>query len=335
MKKKALADQVVVVMGASTGIGRLTALNFAKAGASVVLSARSQDSLNELANEIRQAGGKALVVPADTSDATQVQAVAGAAEREFGGLDTWVQVAAVSVYAPLEATRPDEFRRVVDVNLTGQAFGALAALPVMRRHGGGSFISVSSVEGEIPMPYHAAYAAAKHGVNGMLDVLRLELEHDKVPISVTAVMPASIDTPFFDHSLSRLEVAPQPPPPVYDPQRVADAILRAAVRAERVIIVGGAGQLMVRMHRHFPRIFQTLFGRSAFRLERTRQPKSADAPNNLMQPLDGDTRVRGQEGESARRRDVSRRRRRRGALAASLLGLGALAVWGTRRAARA
>src|SRR5437764_360389 len=110
MKKRELADQVVVVMGASTGIGRLTALDFAKAGASVVVSARSPESLDELVREIRQAGGKALAVGADTSDAAQVQAVAEAAEREFGRVDTWVQVAAVSVYAPLEATRPEEFR---------------------------------------------------------------------------------------------------------------------------------------------------------------------------------------------------------------------------------
>ncbi|MFL5307865.1 MAG: SDR family oxidoreductase [Polyangia bacterium] len=332
MTRKSLADQVVVVMGASTGIGRLTALDFAKAGASVVVSARGQESLDELTAEIRQAGGKALAVAADTSDAEQVRAVAEAAEREFGRLDTWVQVAAVSVYAPLEAMKPDEFRRVIDVNLTGQAFGALAALPVMRRHGGGGIIAVSSVEGEIPMPYHAAYAAAKHGVNGMLDVLRLELEHEQAPISVTAVMPASIDTPFFDHSMTRLDVAPKPPPPVYDPQRVADAILHAAVRPKRVVIVGGSGQLMVRMHRHFPRVFQALLRRTMFRQQRTRQLKSADAPNNLMQPLDGDTRIRGQEGEGAQ--DLRRRQRRQRAVAASVLGLGALAFWRARRAAR-
>jgi len=206
MGKKALADQVVVVMGASTGIGRLTALDFAKAGARVVVSARSQGSLDELVDEIRQAGGKALAVVADTSDAAQVQAVATTAERELGGLDTWVQVAAVGVYAPLEQTKAEEFRRVIDVNLTGQAFGALAALPIMRRRGGGSFISVSSVEGEIGLPYHAAYAASKHGVNGMLDVLRLELEHDRVPISVTAVMPAW--HPWGDRSHASLHGAP-------------------------------------------------------------------------------------------------------------------------------
>lgn len=326
MRKKPLTEQVVVVMGASTGIGRLTALEFAKAGARVVVSARGQQSLDELVDEIRQGGGKALAVAADTADAAQVQAVAQTAERELGGLDTWVQVAAVSVYATLERTKPEEFRRVIDVNLTGQAFGAIAAVPIMRRRGGGSFISVSSVESEVPMPYHAAYAASKHGVNGMLDVLRLELEHERVPISVTAVMPASIDTPFFEHSLTRLDVAPKPPPPVYDPQRVASAILSAAVRPRRTVIVGGAGQLMVRMHRHFPRLLEALLGPYAFRQERTRQPKSAGAPNNLTQPLDGDTRVRG---------EPTGRRRRRGAVAASLLGLAVVALWRKRRAAHA
>jgi NAD(P)-dependent dehydrogenase (short-subunit alcohol dehydrogenase family) len=335
-KRKPLAEQVVVVMGASTGIGRLTALSFAKAGARVVIAGRGRQSLDELVAEIRQLGGKALGVVADTSDFEQVKAVAEAAERELGGLDTWVQAAAVSVYAPLEATTPEEFRRVVDVNLNGQAFGALAAIPVMKRQGGGAFISVSSIEAEIPLPYHASYAASKHGVNGMLEVLRMELRHSKTPISVTAIMPASIDTPFFDHSLTRLGVAPRAMPPLYEPERVAKAILRAAVHPRRRIIVGTSGHLMVRMHRWFPRFTQALLGPAAFRAERTRQPKAEDAPNNLTQPLDGDTRVRGREAGGARARDDRRRRRRRwGAAAASLVGLSAVAVWGARWAARA
>jgi NAD(P)-dependent dehydrogenase (short-subunit alcohol dehydrogenase family) len=333
MKSKALSDQVVVIMGASTGIGRLAALDFAKRGARVVVSARSRESLDELAAEVRQLGGKALAVAADTSDFAQVQAVAETAERELGGLDTWVQAAAVSTYAPLETTTPDEFRRIIEVNLIGQAFGALAALAVMKRRGGGTFISISSVEGELPMPYHAAYAAAKHGVNGMLDVLRLELEHEGSPISVTTVMPASIDTPFFDHAGTRLGVAPKPLPPLYDPQRVADAILRAAVRPRKVIVVGGSGHLIVPMHRHFPRLTQAMLRYTAFSLQCTNRRKGPDAPSNLMEPLDGDTRVRGQEGEGAR--NLRRQRGRRSRVwGASLLGVCALALWGWRRAAR-
>jgi hypothetical protein len=168
------------------------------------------------------------------------------------------------------------------------------------------------------------------GRKPLADQLRLELAHDKIPISVTAVMPASIDTPFFEHAGTRLGVAPKPLPPLYDPQRVADAILRAAVWPARVVIVGGSGQAMVRMHRHFPRLTEAMLRFTAFRQQRTSQPKQPTRPTTSRPHWTATPGYAGLEGEGAR--DLRRRRRRTRAVTASVVGLGALALWGTRRA---
>jgi short-subunit dehydrogenase len=299
MRRKPIAEQVVVVMGASTGIGRLAALDFSRAGAKVVLSARGVDSLDELAREIHQAGGTALAIPADATLFEDMEALAQAAERDFGGLDTWVHLAAVAVYAPFDKLDAEEFEQVVRVGLLGQAYGAMAALPIMRRHGGGSLIHVSSVEAEVPLPYHSAYAAAKHGTAGMLDALRMELRKAGVPISVTNIMPASVNTPFFDHARTKLGVKPAPLRPVCDPQAVSDAILRAAVHPRREVVVGGAGRLLVALHRHFPRLVEAAMARATYRSQRNGEPRSPDHESNLWSSSASDIRVRGDEAEDA------------------------------------
>lgn len=189
MKLKSLKDQVVVVFGASSGIGRATARRLARRGARVVVSARSEDGLASLAAEIGKRGGKAVPVAAEVTNFEQVRGVADRAVSEFGRLDTWVHCAAVSLYARFEETEPEEFRRIIDVNLNGQAFGAMAALPHIRREGRGALIHISSVEARRALPFQAAYAASKHGVKAFLDALRMELREENLPISVTNVMP--------------------------------------------------------------------------------------------------------------------------------------------------
>jgi NAD(P)-dependent dehydrogenase (short-subunit alcohol dehydrogenase family) len=327
MKQDHFRDRVVVVMGASSGIGRLTALEFARRGARVVVAARSDQPLESLVQEIERAGGQALALPADTGDHDQVRAVAEEVERRYGRLDTWVQMAAVAVYSPFDQTTPQEFRDIIQVDLVGQAYGAMAALPIMKRQGHGHLIHVSSVEAEVPMPYHSAYNAAKHGIAGMLDVLRLELKHARTPIHVTNVMPASIDTPFFDHARTKIGYKPQGLPPVYDPQKVADAIVRVSRHPRRQVIVGGAGQVMVRLHRHFPRLTEALLSRSAFRGQMTGQRKGAEAADTLGGPVQ-DARVRGSDSARVRRQ---RRLLRIGATALSALAITALSGTVVRR----
>lgn len=300
MHLKPIPQQVVVVVGASSGIGRETAMRFAKRGAEVVVSARSEHGLHSLVEDIRQAGGKATAIAADVTEFEQVKAVADRAIQEYGRIDTWVQLASVAVWGTFEQTTPAEFKRIVDVNLTGQAYGASAALPHLRREGRGALIHISSVEAKLSLPLQSAYTASKHGMVGFLEALRLELQHEGVPISVTNVMPSSINTPFFNKARTKLGVKPRALPPMYQPHIVADAILYAAENPTRDIIVGGAGKVGIVAQQVLPRLTDAFLRRTAFRLQRTHEPKSEDAPHNLFHPLEGYNQVEGDFGGEAR-----------------------------------
>lgn len=185
MQLKPIDQQVVAVMGASSGIGRETALQFAHRGAQVVVCARSEAGLESLVDEIQRSGGKATAHAADVTVFAQVKAIADKAIEVYGHLDTWIHCAAVNLYATFEQTTLEEFKRLIDVNLMGQVYGAMAALPHLKREGRGALIHVSSVEARRSFPYHSAYGAGKHGIDGFLEALRVELMHEGVPISVT------------------------------------------------------------------------------------------------------------------------------------------------------
>jgi NAD(P)-dependent dehydrogenase (short-subunit alcohol dehydrogenase family) len=297
---KPITQQVVVVVGASSGIGRETALRFAQQGAKVVVSARSEQGLRSLVDEIRRAGGEATAIAADVAEFEQVKAVAERAVQAYGRLDTWVHLASIAVWGTFEQTTPAEFRRIVDVNLTGQAYGAMAALRHLRSEGRGALIHISSVEAHLPVPLQSAYTASKHGMVGLLDALRLELQHEGIPISVTNVMPASINTPFFNKARTKLGVKPRPLPPMYQPHLVTDAILYAAEHPTRDIIVGGAGKAAIVTRRVSPRLTDAFLRLTAFRLQRTDARKSEDAPHNLFEPIEGYDRVAGDFGAESR-----------------------------------
>lgn len=287
MRLKPINQQVVVVMGASRGIGRETALRLAAMGATLVLSSRSEIGLRSLVDEIRRRGGAAIAVPADVSQFEQVQAVAEAAVREFGRIDTWVHVAAVAVYAPFAMTSPVEFRRVLDVNLLGQAHGAMAALPFLRREGRGALIHVSSVAARRALPLLSAYSASKHGIIGLLDSLRVELRRENSGVSVTNIMPASINTPLFNTALTRLGVKPRPIPPVYEAGVVADSIIYAAQHPVRDLVAGAAGHVLTIGQRLSPVLMDALLLGAGFTTQMTNEPKPASAPNNLFTPIPG------------------------------------------------
>ncbi len=290
---KPIAQQAVVIMGASSGIGRATALEFAKQGASVVVSARSQDGLDSLVKEISDAGGKAVAVPADVVIFSQVQAVAEKAVELYGRLDTWVHAAATAVFAPFEQVTPTEFERVIQVNLLGQVYGAMAALPHLRQTGQGALIHVSSVEARRSLPLQSSYAASKHGIEGFLDSLRVELQHEGVPISVTNVMPATINTPFYDKGLTKLGVKPTGVPPYYQPELVAEAILHVAAHPTRDIIVGDVGRVLDFLQKVSPTFVDWMLQAVGIEGQRTQSPKSIDSPNNLYTPMAGQDRARG------------------------------------------
>ncbi|HSL47264.1 MAG TPA: SDR family oxidoreductase [Anaerolineales bacterium] len=299
MKRKPIHEQVVVVVGANSGIGRETALRFAERGARVVVAGRSLPALTELVREVQMAGGEAAAYAADVSQFEQVQALADHAVERYGRIDTWVHAAAVSIYAPFQETRPEEFRRVIEVNLIGQAFGAMAALPHLKQTGG-ALIHIGSVESKRSFPLHSAYAASKHGMIGFIDALRVELMHDRTPVSVTTILPAGINTPFFDKSLTRIGVKPRPSPPVYEPVLVANAILHAAEHPVREIYVGGAGKSMEWLHRLSPNLMDRLLSRFGYRPQMTNRPKTDQAPNNLYEYVEGYDQVQGTFDQEAR-----------------------------------
>jgi NAD(P)-dependent dehydrogenase (short-subunit alcohol dehydrogenase family) len=291
-------QQVVVVMGASSGIGRGAALRFAEGGAAVVVSARSSTGLESLVAEITARGGRAAAVVCDVSKAEQVQAVAHAALAAHGRIDTWVNVAGVALFAPFEHTTAEEFKRVVEVNLLGQVHGAMAALPHLRRDGG-SLICVSSMGAKRGIPLQTAYCAAKHGVDGFIESLRIELQHDRTPVNLTQVLPATINTPLFDNARTRLGVKPTAPPPVYQPNIVIDAILHAAEHPARDIIVGGAARALILTESLAPRLLDALLSRVGYRLHYTEELKPEGAPDNLDEPLPGNNTVEGTIGDNA------------------------------------
>src|SRR3712207_468563 len=288
MQLKPVEEQVAALVGASSGIGREAALRFAKRGAKVVVAARGEEGLVSLVEEIRRDGGEATAVVADTSDFGQVRAVADRAVEEYGRLDTWVHLAAVGLFATFEQTTPEEFKRVMDVNLMGQVYGAMAALPHLKREGRGALIHISSVEAKRSFPFHSAYAASKHGIDGFLESLRVELRHEGWPISVTQVMPGTINTPFFDKGRSKLGVKPVGIPPIYEPGTVADIILHAAENPARDLVSGGAAQALIVNQRLSPRMLDAVLAtRAGFEPQKTEKPRSEDEPDNLYGPVAG------------------------------------------------
>jgi hypothetical protein len=191
---------------------------------------------------------------------------------------------------------PDEFRRVIDVNLTGMAYGAMAALPYLKQHGG-ALIFISSIAGRAPIPYQSAYSAAKHGVVALSNILHMEMKHEGLPVSVTNILPASVNTPLFSKGRTRLGVEPKPIPPVYAPELVAQAILYAAQNPIREISVGGAGWFMQLLRRVSPAAAQGYMGTAGFQQQRSDQPKTAIAPDNLYEHVEGYNQVSGEYGE--------------------------------------
>lgn len=288
-----LNEQVIVITGASSGMGRATALEFGREGAIVVLAARNVLALEEVAQEIKAAGSQAVVIPTDVSDQAAVADLAQKTISLFGRIDTWINVASVALYASIEDSTIEEFERIIQVNLLGVIYGCKAVLPYMRQQGQGTIINFGSVVSHMAIPLLAAYSASKQGVKGFTDALRLEMEHEKTGIQVTLVMPAGINTPFFNHARSKLGVKPQPMPPVYQPEVVAKAVVQAAIHPKRDIYGGGASWIFSVLERLSPSIVDRLLmtGNMIIRSQKSNQPD--DGIDNLFEPVLEQGRIHG------------------------------------------
>lgn len=243
-KLRPLTEQVIVITGASSGIGRLTARRFAEHGAAVVLAARQQEALEETAHELEQAGGRAEVVVTDVADWNQVQRLAARAVERFGRIDTWVNNAGVNVIGRFEDLEIAEIQRVLQVDLMGQIHGAKAALPYLVEQGRGSIISVAAAAAKRSVPLQLPYSVAMHGVKGFTEALRLELAMEHPGINISLVMPASINTRFLLHARSKLEREILPTGPIFMPDAVAEVVLACATKHRRDIFVGVWGEML-------------------------------------------------------------------------------------------
>jgi len=262
-KPKRLRDQVIVITGASSGIGLATARMAAARGARVVLTSRNERDLRVAVEEIHVRGGRATDVVADVAVPEEMDRVADIAFREFGAFDTWVNNAGISIYGRLTDVPMDDKRRLFDTNFWGVVNGCRTAVRHFANHGG-TIVNIGSVVSDRAIPLQGMYSASKHAVLGYTDALRMELEHDGLPIHVTLVKPASINTPFIEHARNYMPEAPTFPPPVYAPDVVARAILRCAERRVREITVGGSGRMIAAIGRLAPRTTDVLMERTLY-----------------------------------------------------------------------
>lgn len=273
IRLKRLRNQVIVITGASSGIGLTTAEMAAERGARVVLNSRRESDLRTTAERINQHGGRAVYVVGDVADEQTMELIAKRAIDEFGALDTWVNNAGIGLYGRLEDVSMADKRRLFDVNFWGVVHGCKAAVRTMRRHGGGAIINVGSVESERALPLHGIYSASKHAVKAYTDALRMELEADGVPIAVTLVKPASINTPFIEHARNYMNEEAEYMPPVYAPEEVARTILTCAEKPTRDILVGGSGKMISLMEKVAPRTLDRYLERSGFSGQKKDEPK--------------------------------------------------------------
>ncbi|WP_163164740.1 SDR family oxidoreductase [Arthrobacter sp. Alg241-R88] len=303
-----VSNSVVVITGASSGIGRATALRFAAKGARLVLAARGSESLEAVAAQCRKRGAKAIAVPTDVTDPGKVEALASRAVEEFGRLDVWVNNAAVGAFGLLTEIPPKEFQRVLDVNITGYVNGARAALTRQTAQGSGTLINVSSIVAEVPLPYSAAYSVSKAAVRALSISLRSELAREGVSgVHVCTVLPATIDTPFYQNAANFTGRRPMAMPPVYTPQRVAKAVVKLAARPRRETVAGGfGGRLLVLQHKFTPGAVEAAAARQVDHRQLSRWRSTSVTPGNLHQASQSIGKAATTGGWHGRRRTAQR-----------------------------
>ncbi|HVF30633.1 MAG TPA: SDR family oxidoreductase [Pyrinomonadaceae bacterium] len=292
VKLKRLEEQVIVITGASSGIGLTTARMAAERGARVVVASRNQDALHELALQINSSGGEAIAVVADVGHRGDVQKIAAETLSRFGGVDTWVNNAGVSIYGKLEDIPVEDMRQLFETNFWGVVYGSLVAAEHLKSRGG-AIVNVGSVLSDRAIPLQGIYCASKHAVKGFTDSFRMELEAADAPISVTLIKPSAIDTPYLEHSRNYLDVQPENPPPVYSPDTVADAILHAACNPVRDLIVGGAGKIHSMFGEYAPRIADQVMESTMLGQTRSGEPAEPTPLEGLYEPKDSSLSERG------------------------------------------
>jgi NAD(P)-dependent dehydrogenase (short-subunit alcohol dehydrogenase family) len=286
--KQRKEPEVVVVTGASAGNGRAIVRAFAKRGAYIGLLARGQAGLEGARREVEALGGKALVIPTDVSDPRQVEAAASQVEETFGPIDIWVNDAMTSVFSPAKEMTPDDYKRVTEVVYLGYVHGTLAALHRMLPRDHGRIIQVGSDVAYRGIPLQSAYSGAKHAIQGFTEAVRCELIHDNSQVKISMVQLPGCNTPQFLWCKSRLPHQPQPVPPIYEPEVVADAVTYIADHYRRQLFVSWISVVIIQANKFFPGFGDWYLGKTGYKSQQTSQPVSPTRPDNLYHPVDDD-----------------------------------------------
>lgn len=319
--------EVVVVTGAGAGVGRATAMEFGRRGASVGLIARDRDRLEQAAADIRQFGGRALVLPADVADQEQVQAAAVEVENKLGPIDVWVNDAMVTVFSEFVDVSPAEFKRATEVTYLGTVWGTMAALKCMIPRDKGCIVQVGSALAYRSIPLQSAYCGAKAAIRGFTDSLRTELLHHKSKIHLTMVQLPAINTPQFDWCRTHLPRHPQPVPPIFDPGVPARAIVWAAHHHRRELYLGLPTLIAIEANKIIPGLLDRYLARTGFASQQTSERIDPHRADNLFEPVQGDFGARGNFDAQAWRGSVqfwlTRHRLIGGLLLSGVLGFAA------------
>lgn len=320
--------QTIVITGASAGVGRATAIAFARQGARLGLVARDRDGLQGALAEVRRAGGDGIVLPADVADARQIEAAAEEAERRLGPLDVWINNAMTTIFAPVHEIAPAEFHRATAVTYLGTVYGTMAALRRMRPRNWGVIIQVGSALAYRAIPLQAPYCGAKFAIRGFTDSLRSELLHDGLDnIHLTMVQLPAINTPQHVWALNRMPHEAQPVPPIFQPEVAAEAIVWAACARRREVWLGWPTVKAILANKLAPGLIDRYLAATNYRAQQTSRPRRPDHPSNLFEPVHGWHRTHGPFSDRALtvswEFEIAKRRRR---LIAAGLGMAALAV---------
>ena len=288
---------IVVITGASAGVGRAAVRAFARQGADIGLIARGRDGLEGARRDVEDAGGRAIVLPTDVANHDAVEAAAERVERELGPIDVWVNNAMVSVFSPVKAMEPEEYQRVTEVTYLGVVYGTLAALKRMLPRDRGAIVQVGSALAYRGIPLQSAYCGAKHAIQGFSESLRCELLHDGSNVHVSMVQLPAMNTPQFDWVKSRLPRKAQPVPPIYAPEIAADAIVWAASHRRREMSVGAVTTGVIWANKLAAGLGDRYLARTGYDSQQTDEPADPDRPNNLWHPLPGDHGPHGRFGD--------------------------------------
>jgi NAD(P)-dependent dehydrogenase (short-subunit alcohol dehydrogenase family) len=303
-KKQSKKPEVVVITGASAGVGRATAREFARRGARIGLIARGREGLEATAREVEEEGGWALVVPADVANPQQVEAAAAAVEKKFGPIDVWVNNAMTSVFSTVEETTPEEFKRVTEVTYLGYVHGTLAALRRMRPRDEGVIVQVGSALAYRGIPFQSAYCAAKHAIQGFCESLRTELLHEGSRVRLTMVQMPALNTPQFGWVKSRLPRKAQPVPPIFQPEVAARAIVWAAHHKRRELWVGWPTVKAILGNRLAPGLADRYLARNGYESQQYDGLDDPHRAHNLWEPVPGDHGAHGAFDDRAKDRSL-------------------------------